>query len=184
MVRKRVRTAWRRAENLDVKTARGFHVYFSAVVEVPNNAGRIAPGVDIRGEGGYVVAAPSIHPSGHVYTIARDLAVAKAPQWLVDLAMPDERPVPAQGPMPAWRCEDAKLRAIPGILSLVANARQGERNSITFLAGCRFSEMVRDGLITDSLAKELLLQGASRCGLTGMEILTTARSASKQEARR
>jgi hypothetical protein len=89
--------------------------------------------------------------------------------------------------MPSWRtsrfAEDAKLRAIPGILSLLANARHGERNRITFWAACRFSEMVRDGLITERLAEELLLQGASRCGLNGMEILTTARSASKQGRR-
>ena len=112
------------------------------------------------------------------------LPIADAPQWLVDEAMPPPpRPMPAPGPMPAWRCEDAKLRAIPGILSLVANARQGERNRITFWAACRLHEMVRDGLITQGLAEDLLLHGASRCGLNGMEILTTARSASKQGRR-
>jgi|GEM_PF-6838221 len=163
---------------------RAGHVFFACDAEVPNSTGRLAPGVDVRGKGGYVVAAPSVHPSGAVYTVARDMPIADAPQWLVDLAMPEERPAPAPGPMPAWRCEDAKLRAIPGILSLVANARQGERNRITFWAACRFNEMVLDGLITQRLADELLLHGASRCGLNGMEILTTARSASKQGALR
>jgi hypothetical protein len=65
----------------------------------------------------------------------------------------------------------------------MANARQGERNRIAFWAACRFAEMVRDGLITQGLAEELLLQSASRSGLTGMEILRTARSAAKREAR-
>jgi hypothetical protein len=167
-------------KTLTVRTARGFHVFFGAAAEVPCSTGRLAPGVDVRGEGGYVVAAPSVHPSGAVYTIARDLPIAEAPRWLVDLALPD--PIPAPPPMPAWRSEDAKLRAIPGILSLVANARQGERNRITFWAACRFSEMVRDGLITQRLAEDLLLQSASRCGLNGMEILRTARSASRQGA--
>jgi hypothetical protein len=169
---------------LTVRTARGFHVFFACPAEVPCSTGRIATGVDVRGAGGYVVAAPSIHPSGAVYTIARDLAVADAPQWLVGEAMPPPprlMPVPCR--MPEWRSEDAKLRAIPGILSLVANAGQGERNRITFWAACRFSEMVRDGLITQRLAEELLLQSAARCGLTGMEILNTARSASRQGAR-
>ena len=40
--------------------------------------------------------------------------------------------------------------------------------------------MVRDGLITQRLAEDLLLQSASRCGLNGMEILRTARSASRR----
>jgi hypothetical protein len=172
------------AKTLTVRTARGFHVFFACGAEVPSSAARIAPGVDVRGKGGYVVAAPSVHPSGAVYTIARDLPIAEAPQWLVDEAIPPPpRPMPEPGPMPAWRCEDAKLRAIPGILSLVANARQGERNRITFWAACRFSEMARDGLITQRLAEELLLQSAARCGLNGMEILRTSRSASKAGGR-
>jgi Bifunctional DNA primase/polymerase, N-terminal len=158
---------------------------FSSNAQVPNSASRLSHGVDVRGANGYVVAAPSVHPTGRAYTIVRDLPIAEAPRWLVDLAMPDEQPVPPPGPMPmpAWCCEDAKLRAIPGILSLLANARKGERNQITFWAACRFSEMVRAGLITQSLAEDLLLQGASRCGLNGMEILSTGRSASKQGAR-
>jgi hypothetical protein len=168
-------------KTLTVRTSRGYHVFFACGAEVPTSAGRLAPGVDVRGEGGYVVAAPSVHPSGSIYAIARDLSIAEAPQWLVDLAMPD--PIPAPAPMPTWRCEDAKLRAIPGILSLVANARQGERNRITFWAACRFDEMVRDGLITQGLAEDLLLQSASRCGLNGMEIIRTARSAEKRAVR-
>lgn len=166
---------------LTVRTSRGLHVFFRGD-EVPNSAGRLAPGVDVRGEGGYAVAAPSIHPSGAVYWITRDLPVADAPRWLVDLAMPEERPAPSPADLPAWRPEDAKLRAIPGILSFVANARHGERNRITFWAACRFNEMVRDGLITQVLAEELLLQSAKRCGLNGVEILRTAASASKRGA--
>jgi AAA domain/Bifunctional DNA primase/polymerase, N-terminal len=124
----------------------------------------------VRGDGGYVVAAPSVHPTGRVYTIVRDLPIAEAPRWLVDLAMPEEPPQPPprlperfrRPNLSACRREDARLRAIPGILSLLANAREGERNRITFWAACRFSEMVRDGLLTQSLAEDLLRQGAAR----------------------
>jgi putative DNA primase/helicase len=49
-----------------VQTARGLHLYF----ELP--AGSVIPcstggGLDVRGDGGYVVAPPSIHASGRVY---------------------------------------------------------------------------------------------------------------------
>jgi hypothetical protein len=168
-------------KTLTVRTSRGYHVFFACGAEVPTSAGRLAPGVDVRGEGGCVVAAPSIHPSGTVYTIARNLPIAEAPAWLVDLALPEPVPPPvivARGE--PW--DDGRSR-IAGIVSLVANARQGERNRITFWAACRLHEMVRDGLITQGLAEELLLQSASRCGLNGMEILTTARSAAKRGAR-
>lgn len=166
---------------LTVRTSRGFHVFFVCTAEVPNSAGRLAPGADIRGEGGYAVAAPSVHPSGTIYTIARDLPIADAPRWLVDLAMPE----PVRPPLIVARGEpwDGGLGRIAGILSLVANAREGERNRITFWAACRFNEMVCEGLITQGLAEELLLQGASRGGLTGKEILTAAHSAAKRGAR-
>jgi Bifunctional DNA primase/polymerase, N-terminal len=66
-------------KTLTVRTARGFHVFFACDAKVPSSTARIAPGVDVRGDGGYVVAAPSIHPSGAVYTIARNLPIADAP---------------------------------------------------------------------------------------------------------
>lgn len=44
----------------------GYHLYFKDNVEVRNRAG-IIDGVDVRGEGGYVVAPPSIHSNGNRY---------------------------------------------------------------------------------------------------------------------
>lgn len=49
------------------KTARGWHFYFKhphADVIIPCTA---RDGIDIRGDGGYVVAPPSVHATGHVY---------------------------------------------------------------------------------------------------------------------
>lgn len=44
----------------------GFHFYFQYEDGVQNSAG-IKPGLDIRGEGGYIIAPPSIHESGNAY---------------------------------------------------------------------------------------------------------------------
>ena len=44
----------------------GYHLYFKGDSEVRNRAG-IVDGVDVRGEGGYVVAPPSIHSNGNRY---------------------------------------------------------------------------------------------------------------------
>jgi hypothetical protein len=50
------------------KTYKGCHCIFLVPKNsVIGNKVRIAPDVDIRGEGGYFVAPPSIHASGHVY---------------------------------------------------------------------------------------------------------------------
>lgn len=50
-----------------VETARGCHYYFSDGVGMRNRAG-LLPGLDLRGEGGFVIAPPSIHPSGLAYS--------------------------------------------------------------------------------------------------------------------
>lgn len=44
----------------------GYHLYFHSNSEVKNRAG-IIDGVDVRGDGGYVVAPPSIHSNGNRY---------------------------------------------------------------------------------------------------------------------
>lgn len=48
----------------------GLHLYykFDPAIVVGNSAGKLAPGIDIRTTGGYVVAPPSLHRSGKLYT--------------------------------------------------------------------------------------------------------------------
>lgn len=70
-------------------------------VTIRNSAStKLAPGVDVRGEGGYVLAPPSIHPSGHVYAWAPGppdcLPAPIAPLLHAALCPPppDARPLP------------------------------------------------------------------------------------------
>lgn len=52
-------------------TGRGWHVFFKHPGwRVPSRAG-LLPGVDVRGDGGNVVAPPSVHASGRVYSWVR-----------------------------------------------------------------------------------------------------------------
>jgi hypothetical protein len=71
-----------------VVTSRGRHAYFAYPGSIPSTASLIGPGVDTRGDGGYAIAPPSVHPTGHVYAFIGDPwePLALAPQWLLDAA--------------------------------------------------------------------------------------------------
>lgn len=65
----------------------GRHFYFSHPgVEVHNRTG-IKPGIDMRGDGGCIVAPPSVHPSGKRYRWVSghapgEVRLADLPNWL------------------------------------------------------------------------------------------------------
>lgn len=78
---------------LTVKTGKGFHLYFrypgpdenGEILDLRNSTSKIADKVDVRANGGYVVAPPSIHPDGSTYTWANPgTPIAQAPQWIID----------------------------------------------------------------------------------------------------
>jgi hypothetical protein len=83
----------------------GWHYFFRSPQEVRNSASQLGDGLDIRGTGGYVVAAPSRHVSGNYYQwkpghAPGELPLAIMPPWL--LATKASKPgVPV--PATSWR---------------------------------------------------------------------------------
>ncbi len=72
---------------MSTKTGGGGRHYFyraPAGVRVPTNKNVLGAGIDIRGEGGFVVAHGSIHASGNLYVCDLD-EIADAPDWLIPL---------------------------------------------------------------------------------------------------
>jgi hypothetical protein len=126
----------------------GRHLYFAHPGELVGNRAGIAPGVDLRGDGGYVVSPPSVHVSGELYRwrCSPDVCrLAPLPHWL--RAAPREHP--RVGHPPAhWR----RL--------LHEGVREGERNNaIASLA----DHLLWHG-VDPQVALELLLSwNAQRC---------------------
>lgn len=121
------------APTLGVETARGFHMYWrwtdGAVVR--NAQGLQAAGiqsVDVRGDGGYVCAPPTVHRSGAVYTFRTDAGftreMAQAPGWLLELVK--EKPKPKrQFKAPTWAVTERELgRTLRAALDNDAGLRQ------------------------------------------------------------
>ena len=68
----------------------GRHLYFRwPQSPVRNSLRKLADGIDMRGQGGYVLAPPSVHPSGRRYYWIVDSAnsFVESPQWLLDKVM-------------------------------------------------------------------------------------------------
>lgn len=66
------------------------HFYYKCPrVLVRNSASEIAPGIDVRGDGGMVIAPPSVKPRVGIYRWVNHLPIAKAPRWLLEMVTSD-----------------------------------------------------------------------------------------------
>ena len=72
-------------DTVESHTGKGRHLLFIGSPEIRNSAGKLGPQLDVRAEGGYIVAPPSIHPNGGVYRWAN----GKHPGRLAPAALPE-----------------------------------------------------------------------------------------------
>ena len=72
-----------------VRTASGgLHLYFKHPEQHVRTGIRVAPGLDVKASGGYVVAPPSVGPNGRPYewiVSPEEESLADPPEWLMDL---------------------------------------------------------------------------------------------------
>lgn len=67
-------------------TGKGWHMLFQPTGA--RNAANRVPKIDFRGQSGYIVAPPSVHPNGHLYEWIRDGELPEPPDWLDQLVTP------------------------------------------------------------------------------------------------
>lgn len=85
------------SSTLTVRTGGGGWHYYLRTFERPARSPDLAPGVEIKGPGRYVVAPPSVHASGEVYTIETLVRPAPAPEWITEALRPPVRPIRSDG---------------------------------------------------------------------------------------
>ncbi|MER0447043.1 bifunctional DNA primase/polymerase [Streptomyces sp. Edi4] len=150
----------------------GRHVWLTGPPDavVPNSASRLAPGIDIRGAGGYLVGPGSLSAQG-IYRLApgtAHLGPAPCPRTLLDLLTPPTRPHHPQRPGGHHG---------QGLVQFVLAAHEGQRNTRLFWAACRAYE--------NGMGEELnaaLTEAAIRTGLTPREAHATIASAARMSA--
>lgn len=109
-------------------TGRGLHFYYRYPLglDVRNAQDRDdVPGLDWRGNGGYVCAPPSLHPDGGNYAWSTDSAdsFADAPEWLLDLVTNNSRAAGVAveaASFESWRSSSA--RPTPAVVAATLSA--------------------------------------------------------------
>ncbi|MFE0347105.1 bifunctional DNA primase/polymerase [Streptomyces griseoluteus] len=137
-------------------------------VAVPNSASRLAPGIDIRGAGGYLVGPGSRGTRG-TYTPApgtAHLRPAPCPPALLHLLLP-----PPPRPARAHSADGGGA----ALLHFVRTAHEGERNSRLFWAACRAWEQGLGAALAGPL-----LDAALDTGLPEAEARATLGSAARR----
>ena len=129
----------------------GEHLWFAHVGPV---TGKLAPGVDIKSNSGYVVAPPSLHFSGSRYAWSDPGPIAAAPPYLARLLTP-----PPPSPLSSRRAGSPSAKVAAGLLRVVADAAEGNRNNALFWAACRAHE---HGLDVGPLVDAAVANGLSR----------------------
>ena len=145
-----------------------FHLYYHSNYEIRNSESKIMPGLDIRGEGGYIVAAGSIHPETgdeyHYLLSPTDTPIAELPDWIIE-AVTDPITLPDTE-------RDAMERAIEELAAAPKGTRNSTLNRLAYWL-CGFS-------IPHKLIRERLLAATT---LPTREATTTIDSALKSRPR-
>jgi Bifunctional DNA primase/polymerase, N-terminal len=140
----------------------GLHLVFQHAPDIRCSASRIAPGVDVRGDGGYVIWWPTTG-----LPVLSDARIASWPDWLLAQLLPSKRTVAPRVTVP-------DSHAMMHLVQLIAGANAGERNNFTFWAACRAGEMVASGLLGADAAVAVIAEAATRAGLPRSEAERTA----------
>ena len=143
------------------------------------NRTAIRPGIDVRGEGGYIVVPPSRHHSGSRYCWTQRMSPVHAPEWLVALLDRDRS---------AKVAASARTRSLPigssgyasaaleRELEVLAGAVEGTRNGTLNRAAFNLGQLVGAGALSADEVSDRLEAIATDIGLSQIESRRTIAS--------
>ncbi len=165
---------------------KGFHIYFlqpSSGERISNSAGKFAPGVDIRGDGGYILAPNASLGQGKVYRTTPDHpdlieaykagAIPELPEWI---AAPLQRPKLQETVTGNPPSDKYARAAFEGEYGRVATAPLGQRNDTLNNAAFSLGQFIPSSALTRPEVESGLLRAALAAGLDKNEALATINS--------
>lgn len=148
------------------------------------NRANLRPGLDVRGDGGYVIVPDSAHASGDRYAWTNGAAPAPAPAWLLALITPPA-PAPRDGrevvPLPALPDDGSREQryatsAMSRELEQLQAAPDGARNDALNRAAFSLGQLVAGGLLNEDTVRDTLESVALTIGLHETETRRTIAS--------
>ncbi|MBO1326909.1 bifunctional DNA primase/polymerase [Acetobacter suratthaniensis] len=152
----------------------GLHLLFKHREGMRNSASRIAHGVDVRADGGYVIW----WPAAGLEIVDRSPA-QQWPAWLVERAQP---PIPPKASLEATSLDlqdaEKKVRnAVRSAVRSVASAPEGRRNDTLNAETYAIARFIAGGHLTVAQVVDAVAAGGLQAGLTHPEIEKTIASA-------
>jgi len=147
----------------------------------PNSAGKLAPRVDVRGAGGYIVLPPSIGSTG-LYRwrhYSDQVAAEWAPEALLEPLEPPVTLPRALGPLPRVAGDPSAygIAALRAELEKLERTPEGQRNDQLFRTAAALAELVAGGELPEDKTIHALRYVAVGIGLGEQEVQATIRSA-------
>ena len=152
----------------------GFQYFFSwNGHNIRNSSRKLGPGIDVRGQGGYVILPPSVHPCGNQYQWLNKSKPIYAPDWLAEkAAKPEKQPDRTyQGPNSKYG-----LSALSHEMINLSLQSQGSRNETLNQCAFNLGQLIAGGELDESHVTNALLSTALTIGLTESEASKTIRS--------
>ena len=155
----------------------GRHWYFAMPKDGEKLGNRIdvVPSVDVKGTGGYVMAAGSVNAQGGEYRLINGKDPMEPPAWLLSFVREKrkEERATTQGGGVALNMSLGGVdlhpfaeKALNEELEKVRNAKEGTRNQTLNNAALALGHYVGGGGLPESLVREELKRAAEVCGLT------------------
>jgi hypothetical protein len=158
----------------------GIHLFFRYDPQRPvtNRRGDLPEGIDVRGDGGYVVFPPSRLADGRAWRVPENCEtdeIAVAPEWLYALIVEKPAAQPRQSANGDGDGAYAEA-ALANELAAVTGARRGTRNETLNRAAFSLGQFVGAGALSGLEVEDRLFGAALACGLVAADSERTVRA--------